>query len=115
MEAVIEKEALLPSIWSFEHTSIDELIAWYKDNEALIDEQLLRCGGILLRGVRIADLEKFEKVIHAISSRFMNYTDGNSPRTRLSSNVFTSTEFDKRAPITLHNELSYSRDRKSVV
>jgi hypothetical protein len=108
MEAVMEKEVLLPSIWSFDHTGIDDLISWYKGNQPFIDETLLSCGGILLRGVGITDLEKFEKVIHGISQRFMDYTDGNSPRTRLSSNVFTSTEFDRRASITLHNELSYS-------
>jgi hypothetical protein len=38
----------------------------------------------------------------------MSYIDGNSPRIKLSGNVYTSTEFDKSQRITMHNELSYS-------
>ena len=38
----------------------------------------------------------------------MDYVDGNSPRTRLTSGVYTSTEYPQEYFISLHNELSYS-------
>jgi alpha-ketoglutarate-dependent taurine dioxygenase len=46
--------------------------------------------------------------VDAISSKFLQYIDGNSPRTKLSDHVYTSTEYDKTRRITMHNELSYS-------
>jgi alpha-ketoglutarate-dependent taurine dioxygenase len=38
----------------------------------------------------------------------MEYVDGNSPRTKLDSGVYTSTEYPPEYFISLHNELSYS-------
>lgn len=37
------------------------------------------------------------------------YVHGNSPRTRVGSNVYTSTEYPQRFTISMHNELSYAR------
>jgi hypothetical protein len=39
-----------------------------------------------------------------------SYLGGNSPRTPLGDNVYTSTEYPAVAAITLHQELSYERD-----
>jgi hypothetical protein len=58
--------------------------------------------------VQIGSLEDFQHIVDSVSSKFMSYVDGNSPRTKLSSNVYTSTEYDQTQRITMHNELSYS-------
>lgn len=108
MENVMEAAAVLPLVRQFGGIGVDDLIGWYRENTASIDEDLLEVGGVLLRGADITNLEKFETVINSISTKFLDYRDGNSPRTKLSSSVYTSTEFDQRSFITLHNELSYS-------
>ncbi len=98
-----------PAIAQFEaHTPIQSFIDWYHDNEPMLQEMLLHTGAILFRGIAIDSVETFETVMDAISSRFMAYVDGNSPRTKLTSKVYTSTEYDSTQSITLHNELSYS-------
>lgn len=99
----------LPVITSFApQTPIAEFVDWYNANYDSIQQQLLETGAIVFRGVDIDSLEKFENVFTQLSKNFLNYVDGNSPRTKLSSKVYTSTEYDKNFSITLHNELSYS-------
>lgn len=88
--------------------SVQQFIVWYQDNKKVLEDQLLQTGALLFRGVDISDVDRFETVMDAISSKFMAYVDGNSPRTKLSSKVYTSTEYDPAQPITMHNELSYS-------
>lgn len=52
--------------------------------------------------------EDFQEIMNFISEKFLAYIDGNSPRTKLSFNMYTSTEYDQNQKITMHNELSYS-------
>lgn len=91
-----------------EKTSIQTFIDWYQDNKLVLEDELLQTGALLFRGVDIDNVASFETVMDAIASKFMAYVDGNSPRTKLSSKVYTSTEYDPAQPITMHNELSYS-------
>lgn len=108
LESVIQEDQF-PIIATFEdNTHIARFIDWYRANEQAIQTKLLSKGAILFRGINISSVETFETVMDAISSRFMAYVDGNSPRTKLSSKVYTSTEYDANHSITLHNELSYS-------
>lgn len=88
--------------------SPDEFIAYFKNNKPAFDATLEKTGMLKFTGVRIATVDDFQYIIDQIASRFLNYIDGNSPRTKLSGNVYTSTEYDKTQKITMHNELSYS-------
>lgn len=106
----------LPILTTFApSTPISEFIDWYNANYDSIQQQLLETGAIVFRGVDIDSLEKFENVFTQLSKNFLNYVDGNSPRTKLSSKVYTSTEYDKNFSITLHNELSYSATYPSKI
>lgn len=99
----------LPLIINFSAcTASSELAGWYTDNKALVEKQLLTHGAILLRNLELDSLEKFDDFLHIFSSDFMSYVDGFSPRTKLTSNIYTSTEYDSDFFISLHNELSYS-------
>jgi alpha-ketoglutarate-dependent taurine dioxygenase len=82
--------------------------AYFMENRAAIEDKLSEYGAIKFRGVRIRNLETFQEIVEKISDKFLSYIDGNSPRTKLSGTVYTSTEYDKSARITMHNELSYS-------
>lgn len=101
-------EIQLPVTVQLDEKDPDTFIAYYLDNKKEFEETLLQKGALKFRGIRIGSLEDFQKIVDSISSKFLSYIDGNSPRTKLSGNVYTSTEFDKQQKITMHNELSYS-------
>lgn len=107
----------IPTTFDFEaHLRIDEFVDWYRKHEDANQQKLLIDGAILIRGLPIGDVEDFEKVIRGISAvEFANYVDGNSPRTKLSPGIYTSTEYDPDSSITLHNELSYTNNWPSKI
>lgn len=105
---MITKNIVLPHIIEMDMIPKDQFITYYKSNLAEIDNQLENFGAIKFRGVVINSQEDFQWIIDSISEKFLSYIDGNSPRTKLSGNVYTSTEYDNTQIITMHNELSYS-------
>jgi hypothetical protein len=98
----------VPLIVELNELDADSFIRYYLDNKKEIENDLLKTGAVKFRGITIDSLETFQKIVDSISDKFLSYIDGNSPRTKLSGNVYTSTEYDKTQRITMHNELSYS-------
>jgi alpha-ketoglutarate-dependent taurine dioxygenase len=98
----------LPCMIPLEEMTTSEFIRYYRENTAYIESSLLQYGAVKFSGVQIASLEDFQYIVDSVSSRFLPYVDGNSPRIKLSGNVYTSTEYDHTQKITMHNELSYS-------
>lgn len=68
-------------------------------------------GGSLFRGLNINSVEKFDKLCVNFKDNIVDYKDGNSPRTKISGAVYTSTEYPSEMFISQHNELSYSNHR----
>jgi alpha-ketoglutarate-dependent taurine dioxygenase len=91
-----------------EPLSLEEFAGFFRRHESELNRMLLESGAILFEETAIGSKEDFEYLMSRVAEEFMAYVDGNSPRTRLSGNVYTSTEYDPAARITLHNELSYS-------
>ena len=87
---------------------IRDFVSFYTKNKKEIEGELLDCGAIKFRGVRIDSQADFQHVVDSIGEKFLAYVDGNSPRTKLSDKVYTSTEYNQDQKITMHNELSYS-------
>lgn len=85
-----------------------DLCAWCIERFELMNDLLLNHGAILFRGFGIRSAESLERLARSISDDLCNYVDGNSPRNRISSNVYTSTEYPPEYFISLHNELSYA-------
>lgn len=81
---------------------------YYLENKSAIEDNLSQHGVIKFKGVTIKDSEDFQQIVDGISDKFMAYLDGTSPRTKISGNVYTSTEYSHTKKIALHNELSYS-------
>ncbi|MBL6448214.1 TauD/TfdA family dioxygenase [Fulvivirga sp. 29W222] len=102
------KKLTLPMAIQLDELSPDDFIAYYKKNESDIERDLLEVGAIKFQGIQIESMEVFQHIVNSIANKFLAYIDGNSPRTKLSGNVYTSTEYDKTQRITMHNELSYS-------
>ncbi|WP_179415848.1 TauD/TfdA family dioxygenase [Mucilaginibacter sp. E4BP6] len=97
-----------PLIVEFSNEPKENFIKWYQENKPQMDSALLESGAILFRGLDLNNLGDFEFVMSSISQKFVNYIDGFSPRTKLTKNIYTSTEYDADFYITLHNELSFS-------
>ncbi|MBL7726222.1 MAG: TauD/TfdA family dioxygenase [Dinghuibacter sp.] len=89
-------------------TPINTFTEWYVQHEATIQEKLHIHGALLFRNTGINDINDFNGLLKQITRSLKTYTDGFSPRTKLQSNIYTSTEYDADYYITLHNELSYS-------
>lgn len=63
---------------------------------------------LLVRGLSPRNSEAFGDMAAASGLRPHDYRDGNSPRTSLPGGVFTATEFNPAAQISMHHELSYT-------
>lgn len=86
----------------------DALLGWYREHEELVDRELAQRGAILFRGFGVDQQEVFENLIRSLPGQMLDYVDGNSPRKKLASGVYTSTEYPAQYFISMHNELSYS-------
>ncbi|MEM7582350.1 MAG: TauD/TfdA family dioxygenase [Acidobacteriota bacterium] len=85
------------------------LASWLSKNRALVQRELQQHGGILFRGFKIDSDVDFQTLIQADADEMLDYTYRSTPRTRVSGNVFTSTEYPPDQSIPMHNEMSYTR------
>lgn len=85
------------------------LTTWTQHNKAWIENQLLQHGGILFRDFNVKDINEFEQFMQAIAGNLLQYSYRSTPRSQVSGNIYTSTEYPANQFIPLHNEMSYSR------
>lgn len=97
-----------PFIIDLNEISPNDFVDYYLRNKESFENDILKQGAIKFKGIDIDSLETFQHIVDSISQKFLNYIDGNSPRTKLTDHVYTSTEYDQTQKITMHNELSYS-------
>ena len=83
------------------------LAEWAAANRAMLEEKLHLHGGLLFRGFGIQEPESLEGFIQAFSGGSLEYRERSSPRTAVSGNIYTSTDYPPSHPIFLHNENSY--------
>lgn len=94
---------------STDEGSLQHLLTYIGSEKTSLDDLLYRDGAVLFRGFGIGDRNGFLQVKEAIAgSTHFDYVDGNSPRTKISHAVYTSTEYPREFPISMHSELSYS-------
>lgn len=85
------------------------LISWYQDHQDELDAGLLEHGAILFRGFHVETPAAFARVTRAISSGLKECSEENVPRTKLTSGVYTSTEYPAEYFLSMHSEYSYSK------
>lgn len=85
------------------------LVAWAKNHTAFIENRLLVHGAILFRDFNPTGISQFERFVRSVSGTLLEYQERSSPRSRVSENVYTSTDYPKEYPIFLHNENSYQQ------
>lgn len=63
---------------------------------------------LIFRGFGVS-AESIDPVLQQLLPNRLPYVHGNSPRTRVKGNLYTSTEYPQRFTISMHNELNYAR------
>ncbi|MFI2612903.1 TauD/TfdA family dioxygenase [Kitasatospora sp. NPDC018619] len=82
------------------------LVRYLADTER-IDELLIDEKAIVFRGFHVTP-GTLGAVMDLVLPRRLAYVHGNSPRTKVGDNVYTSTEYPAEYTISMHNELSYA-------
>lgn len=100
--------ASLPLLIEPRRDAVD-LAQWLRNNTLEIERDLQKHGGILFRNFRIDSPQAFEGIAKTIAGELLAYKERSSPRTKISGNVYTSTDYPPDQPIFLHNENSYQQ------
>lgn len=92
-----------------------DLLVWASNNRELLEKYLLKHGGILFRDFSLnatgfgASAENFERFITGVCGEPLEYHERSSPRSQVSGNIYTSTDYPPDQSIFLHNENSYQQ------
>lgn len=87
--------------------SLNALHEYVATNKAEIQQLLLKHGGILFRGFGLNGAQDFHNCSENLGAKPFGYIGGDSPRSHVVADVFTSTEYPASEVISLHNEMSY--------
>ncbi len=82
-------------------------LATYLKTLSDLDEMLIREKALVFRGFNVA-AGTLDSVMDALLPSRLAYVHGNSPRSKVGENVYTSTEYPPQLTISMHNELSYA-------
>lgn len=110
--SVLKDDGLLPLVVepaNGAQPTTDDLIELIGNRREWLETSLLHHGGVLFRGFAVRQIEEFQRVSRTLIPELKPYVEGQSPRTKVIDNVYTSTEFPPQYSITHHNELSYAK------
>ncbi|WP_408098112.1 TauD/TfdA family dioxygenase [Peredibacter sp. HCB2-198] len=88
-------------------STIKDHKTWIRENEFLFRDH----AAVLLRNFPIKSRDSLEEYIKTIVSEkdLLDYTGGTSPRKKLGSNVYSSTEMPFFLKIPMHSEMAYRK------
>ncbi|MFF9088254.1 TauD/TfdA family dioxygenase [Streptomyces sp. NPDC014991] len=72
-----------------------------------LDALLVREKAVVLRGFGVTP-DSYDGLADLLLPERLAYVHGNSPRTKVGRNVYTSTEYPAEYEISMHNEMSYA-------
>jgi hypothetical protein len=84
-------------------------VSWLYTNREHVETQLRRHGAVLFRRFDLQDVATFEEFIKTLGHELLNYSYQSTPRSTVSGNIYTSTEYPAAQTIPLHNEMAYAR------
>lgn len=82
--------------------------SWATEHRATIARALLVHGAVLFRGFQRETAVQVGEFASAISDDLPQFAEESSPRSKISENVYTSTDYPAEYPIQFHNEYSYA-------
>lgn len=86
-----------------------DLVEWAKVQKEFIESRLDEAGAILFRNFGLNRIDRFESFVAATSGELLEYKERSSPRSQVSGNVFTSTDYPPERSIFPHTEQSYNQ------
>jgi hypothetical protein len=95
-------------IQNTENQAKKEFFNYLKNDNNKIFSTLSIEGALLFRGFDLSGVEDFGLAVQALSSESKKYIGGDSPRTKISGNIYTSTEYPANQTISMHHEKSFS-------
>ena len=107
-ESFVDEERRFPLCLQPNLENVD-LISYARGHRDDLAAKLAKHGGILFSGFRVESIETFESFIAAVSDGALEYTERSSPRSQVSGNIYTSTDYPPDQEIFLHNEQSYNQ------
>lgn len=93
----------------------EELVALVAERRDVLKDELQRDGAVLFRGFAVETAAAFDRVVRSLYPGLLDYVEGNSPRARVSGQIYTSTSYPPEYPISLHSELSYAHRWPSAI
>ena len=109
MESVEGRRGWAPREITGEAAGTRDLAGWLTGLGAdRLTEMLVDSRALVFRGFEVRP-ESIEPVLDQVVPNRLPYVHGNSPRTRVQGNLYTSTEYPPRFTISMHNELNYAR------
>jgi alpha-ketoglutarate-dependent taurine dioxygenase len=85
------------------------LAQWTGESCEIIAANMAESGGILFRGFDVKSAADFEQVIKSVGGKLLEYSERSSPRSQISGNIYTSTDYPADQSIFVHNENSYQQ------
>lgn len=98
---------ILPLVVEPEIERLD-LVQWAEAQRDFINAKLSEAGAILFRRFRLNQVNQFEAFVEATCGELLEYKERSSPRSQVSGNVFTSTDYPPERSIFPHTEQSYN-------
>lgn len=103
--------------WDFEGTRVavlrngsgDSLKARARDISAFVEANITKGGAILLRGFRKAEVSGFNEFARSFGHELVTYEFASTPRRKVTTGVYSSTEYPAHQWIPQHNEQAYTR------
>ena len=77
---------------------------------AEIQSKLHEVGGVLLRGFSVPSVEVFREFVAAFGYPLLSYEFASTPRSAVTTGIYTSTEYPAHQHIPLHSEQAYTRE-----
>jgi alpha-ketoglutarate-dependent taurine dioxygenase len=105
----LEAGKLLPSLIMPQAENVS-LAQWTGESREIIAAHLAESGGILFRGFDVKSAADFEQVINSVGGQSLEYSERSSPRSQISGNIYTSTDYPADQSIFVHNENSYQQN-----
>jgi acyl carrier protein/alpha-ketoglutarate-dependent taurine dioxygenase/NRPS condensation-like uncharacterized protein len=85
-----------------------DLATWLTASTGRVRNALSKHGAVMFRNFGINSVETFERAVVTFTPDLMKYTERSTPRSLVTGNIYTSTEYPADQRIPMHNENSYS-------
>ncbi len=105
----LKMAAGLPILLEFETADVNA-VRWAEEHQEEVRSLLESQGVVLIRGLKGLGSTDFGEILSTLfGADLLEYVYRSTPRTQMSGNVYTATEYPARQVIPQHNENSYSR------